>query len=97
MAKREEFEHILRVHFAVKLAKTILLARHDDQRLPSQVIGLLRLLEQHVVVHVENARGALGALDVARKPEERFGDPRKHLSPLLAAPRYLCCRRPATN
>ncbi len=79
-AEREKFEDVLGVGFTVELAKSVLLAGHDDQRLPAQTVGLLRLLEQHVVIHVENARGVLGALDVARQPEQRFRDAREHLS-----------------
>ena len=46
--------------------------------IPAQQVGLLRLLEQRVEVHVEQPRGLFRPLHVAAHPEQRFGDAREH-------------------
>ena len=78
LAEAEELEHRLRRRLGVELEEPLVLAADADDRVPAQQVGLLRLLEQRVEVDVEQARRVLGALHVARDPEQRLGDPREH-------------------
>ena len=55
------------------------LAAHDREERPAR--GVLvdpRVLEQQLQVHVEDAGGAVAALDVAADPEQRLGDAAQH-------------------
>src|SRR5262249_6900224 len=62
----------------VEREEALVLPGDDDERLPAYAPRLLRVFEGHVVGHVEDARGLLGALHVAADPEERVGDARQH-------------------
>ena len=70
--------HVDRGRLVVVLPVALLVAEqlHDlEPRLPA----ILDLgVEERVEVDVEEARDVLGALDVARRPVERFGDPAQH-------------------
>ena len=70
--------HVDRGRLVVVLAVALLVTEqlHDlEPRLPA----ILDLgVEERVEVDVEEARDVLGALDVARRPVERFGDPAQH-------------------
>src|SRR5262249_47226149 len=74
----QELEHRARFGLGVAREEFLVRAGEDDDRLPAQTVRLLRPLEHHVVVDVEDARGVLGAFHVARDPEERVGDPGQH-------------------
>jgi len=98
--KGEEIKNGISVGFGVELLKRLLFSRHHDQGIPAQPVLLVGLFKHHVIVHIEDARRILGALDVARHPEQGIGDPGEHLGhlrSLRAAPRYPCCRRPAMS
>src|SRR6516162_4413271 len=86
-AKREEVVHGLRVGLGIELEEALLLARHDDEWVPPQPVRGSRLLEKHVVVDVEDARGVLGALHVTRQPEHRIRDARQHYATQDSSPR----------
>src|SRR5262249_43685533 len=77
----QEFKHSLRIRDLVELEEFFLLAGHVHQRLPAQPDGLLRLLQQHVIVDIQDAGRVLSPIHVARDPEKRIGDARKHAHP----------------
>ena len=62
---------------------------HVEQRAADRALVGAAVLEEEVVVHVEQARGVLGPLDVATDPVQRLGDATQHgrtsLSGLIAA------------
>ena len=78
VTKCQKLEDVLGVHFGIEAAEEVFFSRHDHERLPAQVIALLGLLEQHVIVHIENARRIFGAFDIARQPKKRIRDARQH-------------------
>ncbi len=58
------------------------LGAHDaQQRAAGEVLLDPRVLEQQLQVHVEDARGAVAALDVAPDPEQALGDAAQHGRP----------------
>ncbi len=67
--EREEIENVLRRGLAIEFRKMLLLADDRHQRTPAQLVGLRRLFEQHVIIHVEDARGILRALHIAGDPK----------------------------
>src|SRR5215469_3120517 len=86
-AKRQELVHGLRVGFSIKLEEALLLAGHDDERVPAQPVRCGGMLKQHVIVHVENARGVLGALYITSQPEHRIRYARQHYATQDSSPR----------
>ena len=69
VVKSQKFKDILRRRFGIELGEMLVLADDGHQRIPAQPVGLGRLLEQHVIIHVEDARRIFGALHVAGNPE----------------------------
>ena len=67
---------------------------------PAAVRARGGLIQHQVQIHVEQAGGVLGPLQVAAHPVQAVGDAREHgcISDSIGSePRYLCCRRLATN
>jgi hypothetical protein len=53
-------------------------AHHRQQRPAGEVLFDPRVFEQQLQVHVEDARGAVAALDVPADPEQALGDAAQH-------------------
>ena len=56
-------------------------SHHAQQRAAGDVFFDPRVFEQQLQVHVEDARGAVAALDVTPDPEQALGDAAQHWSP----------------
>ena len=72
----QKLKHRVRVGVLVQAPEARLFSGHHQQRIPAQAVELIRLLQQHVVVHIQNARRILGPLHVPGQPEQRVCDAR---------------------
>ena len=62
---------------------------------PAAVRARGGLIQHQVQIHIQKTGGMLGTLQVAAHPIQVVSDAREHV--IGSTPRYLCCRRLATN
>ena len=74
----EDVEHIRTCQLAIIRNLT---PHHTEQRPAGEVFFDPRVFKQQLEVHIEDAGGAVAALDVAADPEEGFGDTAQHEAP----------------
>jgi len=60
---------------------------------PQGACSVRRLLQQHVVIDIQNARGVIGAFHIAADPDSESAMRETHHT-CPGDPRILCCRRP---
>jgi hypothetical protein len=89
----EDGEHII----AGQIGVFRYVRAHDRQQGPArEVLFDPRVFEQQLQVHIEDARRAVGALDVATDPEQALGDSAQHVDTsatdsLVRSWRDCCC------